>query len=137
MSNPDTKFLTKMLGRLFASLLSGPSLNCRPHNSRQRIDLSSLARLHDIAPEKLLRDLLSDRRTARAAARVPMPKRRSSPRWRDRASPAGAPADTAPGPQLTAEEKAAEDAWLDQQGLLNKIRVIVEDAHTYEQDTGV
>src|ERR1041385_4821084 len=137
MANPDTRFLSKMLGRLFASLLSGPSLNCRPHNSRQRIDVTALARLHDIAPEKLLRELLTDRRSAKIAARVPMPKRRSSIRWRDRGFATTPAADAPPSVQLTPDEKAAEEAWLEQQGILNKIRAIVEDARTYEQDTGV
>jgi len=29
--------LQKMLERLFASLLSGPGMNCRPHSSREHI----------------------------------------------------------------------------------------------------
>ena len=31
----------------------------------------------------------------------------------------------------------AERAWLDQQALLTKFRIIADDARTYEQDTGV
>ena len=41
------------------------------------------------------------------------------------------------GPCGFSSEKAAERVWLDQQGLLTKLRVIADDARTYEQDTGV
>ena len=37
--------LQKMLERLFASLVSGPGMNCRPHSSRQRVDVAQLGRL--------------------------------------------------------------------------------------------
>src|SRR6478609_8059583 len=32
-----SKVLAKMLDRLFAALANGPSLNCKPHSSRQRV----------------------------------------------------------------------------------------------------
>ena len=36
MAEANNKILTHMLERLFAGMLSGPNLNCRPHSSRQR-----------------------------------------------------------------------------------------------------
>ena len=38
---------------------------------------------------------------------------------------------------MTPEEQAALRPWDDQQSLLTKLRVIADDARTYEQDTGV
>src|SRR6267143_2058897 len=111
MAQSGSKILSKMLERLFASLLSGPALNCRPHSSRQRIDLTALSRLKDITPEQALRTLLSADRKIKLTARVPAP--------------------------LTREEKSAQQAWVDQQALIRKLHIIVDDARTYEQDTGV
>src|SRR5882672_2526864 len=123
MAQPSSKILSKMLERLFASLLSGPALNCRPHSSRQRIDFTALARLKDAAPEAALRALLSADRKTKLTARVPsIPKRA---------------AIDENAPPLTTEEKAAQQSWTDQQSLLSKLKIIVDDARTYEQDTGV
>ena len=59
--------LAAMLDRLFASLMSGPSLNCRPHSSRQRIDVASLGRLESERPESLLAGVLGEGRSAKFA----------------------------------------------------------------------
>ena len=37
--------LSTMLDRLLAGLMAGPNMNCRPHASRQRVDLTQLAKL--------------------------------------------------------------------------------------------
>ena len=71
MSEPTSKpnkVLAKMLDRLFAGLMSGAGMNCRPHASRQRVDLTQLARLKDGAPEEILRQLLGPERSSRANA---------------------------------------------------------------------
>ncbi|QOV87323.1 AAA domain-containing protein [Humisphaera borealis] len=65
------KVLERMLDRLFAALVNGPSVNCRPHRSRQRIDWHSLSAMNDIAPAEALRDLLGDGRKAVLRARAP------------------------------------------------------------------
>src|SRR6266545_2039129 len=39
--------------------------------------------------------------------------------------------------QEKAEEKAAKHDWAEQYMIRNKLRLIAEDARTYEQDTGV
>ncbi|HEV8606713.1 MAG TPA: hypothetical protein VGQ99_15165, partial [Tepidisphaeraceae bacterium] len=70
MAQPNNKILSKMLERLFASLLSGPALNCRPHSSRQRIDFTALSRLKDLSPEQALRALLSPDRKSKLTTRV-------------------------------------------------------------------
>src|SRR4051812_46212541 len=75
-SRGRNRVLEKMLDRLFAGLLNGPGLNCRPHASRQRIDLTALAKLEDGSPEDLLRELLGQDRQAKATARVKAPKGR-------------------------------------------------------------
>jgi len=124
MAQSTSKILSKMLERLFASLLSGPALNCRPHSSRQRIDFTALSRLKDITPEQALRNLLSAERKTKLTARVSAPPKRLKIEGEE-------------GPSLTPEEKAAQQPWTEQQALLKKLHIIVDDARTYEQDTGV
>src|SRR5688500_11801533 len=123
---PKNKILAKMLDRLFASLVNGPGLNCRPHNSRQRIDLTQLRKLGDVSPDAVLVRLLGKARKAAVKARVPQPKRRVERAYSDEA---------ATGEDAAAA--AAERAWAEQQAVLQKLHVIAEDARTYEQDTGV
>src|SRR5205823_2107096 len=118
MAQSSSKILSKMLERLFASLLSGPALNCRPHSSRQRIDFTALAKLKDAVPEAALGTLLSaDRKTKLTARVAAVPKR---------------PMSDENAPPLTPEEKAAQQSWSDQQALLSKLKIIVDDARTYE-----
>ena len=71
------KVLSAMLERLFASIASGPSLNCRPHNSRQRIDWLNLAKLGHTTPEAALRSLLGDDAEVKLRAMVPPPPSRA------------------------------------------------------------
>src|ERR1051325_11011726 len=113
MASSGSKILTKMLERLFASLLSGPALNCRPHSSRQRIDLTAFSRLRDAAAEDVLRALLGADHKFRLTARVPPAAKRA--------------ADDPNTNPLTDEEKAAQQAWTDQQSLLSKLKIIVDD----------
>ncbi len=142
------KILVRMLDRLFASMVNGPSLNCRPHSSRQRVDLSGLGRFRDVAPEDILRALVGDAAEIKVTARVPQPRRRSAAPDRGLRAESQTPArseDDAPveaarevePAELTAEEQAAQRAWSEQQSLLAKLATIAEDARTYEQDTGV
>ena len=105
-----------MLDRLLAGLMSGPNMNCRPHNSRQRVDLVQISKLADLTPEQMLKDLLGPEKSAKAMARVKLPRKTSG------------------------EEESrspAERAWVEQSNLLNKLRVIADDARTYANDTGV
>jgi hypothetical protein len=122
MIEPNNPILSKMLDRLFAAMLNGPSMNCRPHASRQRLDLVQLAKLKDIPPGDVLLALLGKDPLVKLAARVPIPARKVL-------SPAEA--------QVGADADEAQTAWADQQFIRTKMRVIAEDARTYEQDTGV
>nr|WP_274622234.1 DUF4011 domain-containing protein [Myxococcus fulvus] len=65
-----------MLERLYAALASGPSLNCRPHHSRQRLDLATLTRLDGTSPHAVLAALLGDKATVRLALKPPVSKGR-------------------------------------------------------------
>jgi hypothetical protein len=125
MFQANNKILGKMLERLFGSLLSGPALNCRPHSSRQRVDFTALGKLKDIGPEAVLGQLLGTERKAKISAKVAMPAKRV------------VGTDEEGVAELSAQERAARQAWVDQQGLLQKLRIIIDDARTYEQDTGV
>lgn len=124
MPDPANRILSKMLDRLFSALINGPSMNCKPHSSRQRIDLMQFAKLQDLAPEQVLRSLLSPDAQAKVVARTPQPRKKP---------PQPAPDDD----KLPPEDKAAQQAWTDQQSFLTKLRTIAEDAKTYENDTGV
>src|SRR5918992_4496377 len=82
----NNKILVKMLDRLFASLVNGPGLNCRPHNSRQRIDLTQIRKLGDVSPDAVLVRLLGKAHKAAVKARVPQPKRRAERAYSDEAA---------------------------------------------------
>jgi hypothetical protein len=70
MIDPANPVLTKMLDRLFASMVNGPSMNCRPHASRQRIDLVQVSRLKNIEPERMLLSLIGPGRLVKLVARL-------------------------------------------------------------------
>src|SRR4051794_18903372 len=152
------RVLTKMLDRLFAALVNGPGLNCRPHRSRQRVDLAQLSKLADVPAEEVLRRLLGPKGEAVVKARVPQPKRpppaqptaeppkaeapeTGEPARKSDAVPDGNAPDSPAIDESTHQEDAGrtaeERAWADQNTLLTKLHVIAEDARTYEQDTGV
>src|SRR5215468_9319600 len=78
MAEAANKILTKMLERLFAAIANGPSINCRPHSSRQRIDLTQFTKMQDIGPGEALAGLLGESRAVRVMARVPAPKRQET-----------------------------------------------------------
>nr|BDT30891.1 AAA domain-containing protein [Myxococcus sp. MH1] len=75
-SEPRNRVLEKMLERLYAALASGPSLNCRPHHSRQRLDLATLTRLDGTSPHAVLAALLGDKAAVRLAVKPPVAKGR-------------------------------------------------------------
>ncbi|QDE94839.1 AAA domain-containing protein [Myxococcus xanthus] len=181
---PRNRVLEKMLERLYAALASGPSLNSRPHNSRQRVDLATLSRLDGTAPHTLLAALLGEKAQARLVVKPPPPEARprkgsaqaraaraqdddatgtdaddmldTAPKAahaldenhfpsRDVASDAALPLDNPQGPSRHArpdnapppdEAPAPSRAEEEQQDLLRKLATIVEDARTFEQDTG-
>ena len=135
----SVKILTRMLERLFASVASGPSLNARPHASRQRVDLTQFARLKDIRPADLLSALLGPEASVKLVARVPLPPTGEPvdpAKRRFRKSAAATPTDV-PSDDLTTLERSAREDWLEQSALLRKVRGMIEDARIYEQDTGV
>jgi len=126
MNTANNRILLKMLDRLLNSLMNGPSLNCRPHSSRQRIDWTQLDRLEDRSPAECLLGLLSEKRSVTVTARVPAPAKVAP----------GGPIGIAGMPDDDRIDPA-ERAWNDQRTVLNKLRTIVEDSKTYESDTGV
>ena len=108
------KVLSKMLDRLLAGLMSGPNMNCRPHKSRQRVDLTQLIKLQDISAEEILAGLLGRRQMFQDAGKSKTAKKNRK------------------------HESPQQKAWLDQSALLTKLQsLIADDARTYENDTGV
>src|SRR5437763_12968020 len=77
MLQPNNPILSKMLERIFSAMLNGPSMNCRPHASRQRIDLIQLNKLQDVSPGEVLLALIGGKGEAKLTARVPLPTRNS------------------------------------------------------------
>ena len=130
----NNRIIEKMLDRLFAALVNGPSLNARPHSSRQRIDLTQFSKFKDRPLEDVLKELLADKHETKLTARVPLAKKRPSPNG----ATAHAHADASePKEELSPEEKSAIQAYSDQQSVITKLRGIAEDAKSYENDTGV
>jgi len=133
MNPAGNRILARMLERLFAAIVSGPSLNCRPHSSRQRVDLTHLSKLADRDPAAAFRDLLSDTASFELTSRVEPPARLApSVRFGKRTVDSDAAAEK----ELDPKEAAARRAWSEQSSLLSKLRVLVEEARTYENDTG-
>ncbi|MCP3098292.1 DUF4011 domain-containing protein [Myxococcus sp. K15C18031901] len=122
-SEPRNRVLEKMLERLYAALASGPSLNCRPHHSRQRLDLATLSRLDGTPPHTVLAGLLGEKAEVRLAVKPPSVDTQA-PTVTDEEDDEDAPRS----PKSRAEEE--------QQALLRKLATIVDDARTFEQDTG-
>lgn len=111
--------LKTMLDRLHASLTSGPSLNARPHNSRQRMDVMELQHLKSIDPAKLITTLLNGKGVTEVPAKVPVFVKPELPeeQWSD-------------------EHKKAKALHDRQARVLNKLREIAEDANDYYNDHG-
>jgi hypothetical protein len=140
------RFLERMLDRLYSALSGGPALNCRPHNSRQRIDLRELSALADAEPDAILAALLGEKRKAYVQARVPAPAASEPRPAAPHTSPAQAHED---GPVATSiaeqtaiepeepDDKKEREAYDRQMAVLRKLRGIAEDAREYEMDTGI
>src|SRR5437773_8433826 len=109
MIEPNNPILSRMLDRLFAAMLNGPSMNCRPHASRQRLDLLHLGRLRDMPPGDVLLALLGKEPSVKLAARVPVPARKPIN--------GGAPEEL-----RTPEQIEAQTAYDDQQFVRTKLR---------------
>ncbi|MGV3773460.1 MAG: AAA domain-containing protein, partial [Verrucomicrobiales bacterium] len=108
--------LETMLQRLYASLVHGPCINCRPHGSRQRVDFASFSKFNHLPPTEALKRLLAGSTVdIRASVKpfAPIPDRALYP-----------------------EEQQKKAAWEDQQKLISKIAGIIEDSVEYEQETG-
>ena len=115
---PANRILAQMLERLYAAMTQGPSLNCRPHASRQRADFASLQDLADLPPVEALRQLMGEAGKARIAASVPMPPEllrenpfRSGPVESEPASDGPTAADPASAEPLEAPWKDQSPAW--------------------------
>ncbi len=98
--------LQRLLDRLYVSLANGPTLNCRPHSSRQRLDLAELCKWAVVRPEAVLADLLGPTGEAVLAP----------------------PAGESPADRWEREEALG--------GVLTRLRHVFEDSRSYEQDTG-
>ncbi|HZW05899.1 MAG TPA: AAA domain-containing protein, partial [Phycisphaerales bacterium] len=119
------KVLLTMRDRLLTALVNGPSMNCRPHNSRQRMDALTLRALGDEGAARLISALLAGDDSVTLAATHPAPASA-----RDRSA---RPDDDTP-PEEACDPRRAP--WQAQQACLSKLRLIAEEARTYEDDTG-
>ncbi|MBU6412688.1 MAG: DUF4011 domain-containing protein [Planctomycetes bacterium] len=131
-----TKVLQAMLDRLFASIMTGPSMNCRPHHSRQRIDLFAFNALQSLKPEEILQELLSAAGKVTIEAQVKAPAGLATGRWRGKQTDKTTEKSTEANTSAPIDPKH-RDEWNAQQQVLSKLRIIAQEADTYEQDTGV
>src|SRR5579859_7013135 len=119
-------FLGRMLERLYASLASGPGLNCRPHNSRQRIDLVLIQKLDGISARDLVHTVLDSQQEFMIDL--------------DAKSMAQEDAALVVESNLTVVEEETKYNPRRQLGarrtILNKLRTIAEESRSYEQETG-
>ncbi|MCH6258506.1 AAA domain-containing protein [Puniceicoccaceae bacterium K14] len=111
--------LQTMLQRLYTSLQKGPSLNARPHNSRQRIDASQLTFFHSGSVDALLPSLFGKNGKFSFAAAVPPFRKPDQPEeeWSD-------------------EQKKHAADYEKQTKLINKLQDIAIDAQEYFNDHG-
>lgn len=154
MAASEQNILRKMLDRLFAALVNGPNLNCRPHSSRQRLDLVQLAKLRSLGPEDILRALLGEPRACKVDALAEPPEPQPKPPEENAGNGNRGKKKNDPGDQATEKVRQpdpeppnrtppketgdrGQDAYTEQGAVLHKLRVIAEDARTYENDTGV
>jgi hypothetical protein len=82
-----------------------------------------LKKLGDRSPEEALAQLLGPERAFKLKASIHPPKQSK--------------AEQENTPDLAPAELAQQEAWQAQQSLLAKLRVVADEARTYEQDTGV
>lgn len=118
MAESDNAILGRMLDRLYASLVQGPCLNCRPHSNRQRVDLNALQAFRHLSPNEIIPKLLTGSGKVEVLAKVP---------------PFVSELDDE---LLSDSDRAAKRAFESQARLLGKLRDIAEDARDYEQETG-
>lgn len=143
----ESGILNQMLDRLFASIVRGASIDCKPTNSRQRLDLVEFAALQDLEPFEIIRRLMSEDGTVRISGQVVKPPPRPARNQKSRSLPSspspieegeGAPDASSPDEgTVPPEQIEAEKAWARQQSVVKKLRHIAEEARTYEEDTGV
>ena len=115
--------LESMLQRLYQGMLRGPSLNARPHNSRQRLDLFELRHLAEQVGTSVdadsLDQLLTGSGQVNFPAKVPAFHKPDYPEseWSD-------------------EQTQHNRRWTTQQRILRKLGDITTDAQDYYNDHG-
>ncbi|WP_269542921.1 AAA domain-containing protein [Cerasicoccus fimbriatus] len=111
--------LNAMLQRLYMSLQRGPCLNARPHNSRQRVDLTQLAHFQGLPVDEILPALLGEKRNVTLPGNVPLFRKPDYPEseWSD-------------------EQKRHARQYEQQSRLLKKLHDIANDAQEYINDHG-
>jgi hypothetical protein len=147
MSEPN-RVLVKLLERLRSGLLEGPGLNCRPHQSRQRIDLVQLDKLAPGQAAAVLHALLGPEKVGTLTVKL-VPEPESSDKPNVDAEPESTPSAEPPAESAETPSSAEShtgfnrrkssqptDPYHQQQSLLRKLKVLIEDARIYEQDTG-
>jgi hypothetical protein len=118
MAGANNPILDRMLERLYASLVQGPCLNCRPHSSRQRVDLNALQGFNHLSPNEIIPKLLTGSGRVEVLAKVP-------------------PFVSELDEELLSEtDRVAKRSFESQARLLGKLRDIAADARDYEQETG-
>lgn len=111
--------LDAMLQRLYASLVKGPSLNARPHHSRQRVDLKEVEGFQGLSAASVIDSLLGSSRSVDCPAKV---SRFEAPKQPER--------------EWTKDQRRAQAEYQNQLRLLNKFHDIAIDGRDYFNDHG-
>lgn len=125
-----------MLERLYATLASGPLLNCRPHSSRQRVCLCELEALKGARPSEIVQALLSPAGKVRLTAGAAKAPGAAGSDVASRDESRANPAQSKTAQSKTSQSKTAlpRDPMA---ALWKKLRTIEADAAAYEKETGV
>ncbi len=118
MADPNNKILTTLLDRIYGTLVHGPCLNCRVHNSRQRIDLFNIIALQHLSVKEIVPGIITEQQRIEIKGKV----------------------SAYHGPEeeelMSEKDRAHRMAYEAQSRLLARLRDITEDARDYEQETG-
>jgi hypothetical protein len=118
MTGTENKILATLLDRLYATLTHGPCLNCRVHNSRQRVDLFSITALQHLSVKEVVPKLILDQSRLELRGNVPVYR--------------GPVEDNL----MSEKDRAAKLSYEAQSRLLARLRDIAGDALDYERETG-
>ena len=118
MSNNNQLVLERLVDRLYASMVQGPCLNCRPHLSRQRFDLTAIKAFKHLDPTQIIPQLLSTGKSVEILAKAVQNNGINGKN------------------QAIDDQTTKKSEFDDQTKLLLRVKDVAVSAYDYEQETG-